>query len=166
MEIVSLHIMGNLCAKLRSLFRRVRGRPEDDTVDVEVADPVDEVGEVLVEDDDHEVHEEEDLDHTSTYHPSSPDVSQMSEEEQVQMATRLGLIEQLPTGNYMCSGSEKRRECVICLVEFHPGDPLRYLPCMHFYHAGCVDEWLVRSLTCPSCMEPADAAILVSFVTK
>ena len=87
--IVSLHIMGNICAKLRSLFRRIRSRrPEDDTVDVEVADPVEEGinegVEVLVGNDD--VHDEEDaLDHTSTYHPSSPDVSQMSEEEQVQV---------------------------------------------------------------------------------
>ena len=123
-----------------------------------------------LDDDDQDTHDEDGNqegggDHTSMYHPSSPDVSQMSEEEQVRMATRLGLIEQLPTGVYRGS-MEKRRECVICLVEFRSGDPLRYLPCMHFYHAACVDEWLVRSLTCPSCMEPADANLLVSFVTE
>ena len=79
------------------------------------------------------------------------------------MASRLGIIMQLPTGSYRASSSEKKRECVICLVEFRDGDALRYLPCMHYYHVGCVDDWLMRSLTCPSCMEPADSGILASF---
>lgn len=42
------------------------------------------------------------------------------------------------------------------------GDSIRYLPCMHQYHVHCVDNWLMRSLTCPSCCEPVDASLLLS----
>lgn len=46
------------------------------------------------------------------------------------------------------------------MIEFNVGDSVRYLPCMHTYHMECIDDWLMRSFTCPSCMEPVDAALL------
>ena len=46
------------------------------------------------------------------------------------------------------------------MIEFNVGDSVRYLPCMHIYHTECIDDWLMRSFTCPSCMEPVDAALL------
>ena len=46
------------------------------------------------------------------------------------------------------------------MIEFTVGDNVRYLPCMHTYHMECIDDWLMRSFTCPSCMEPVDAALL------
>ena len=55
--------------------------------------------------------------------------------------------------------------CVICMIEFVIGDRVRYLPCMHTYHTDCIDDWLMRSFTCPSCMEPVDAALLVTYET-
>lgn len=48
-------------------------------------------------------------------------------------------------------------QCAICLAEFVEGDYLRLLPCRHFFHTQCADEWLARpdvpdSLrTCPIC---------------
>ncbi|CAB1331922.1 unnamed protein product, partial [Coregonus sp. 'balchen'] len=64
-------------------------------------------------------------------------------------------------------GSEKKiRECVICMMDFVYGDPIRFLPCMHIYHMDCIDDWLMRSFTCPSCMEPVDAALLSSYETN
>ncbi|CAH1378335.1 hypothetical protein Zmor_002718 [Zophobas morio] len=101
------------------------------------------------------------------YHPSpsvTRSVAQLTEEEQVKIAKRIGLIQHLPTGMY--DGCKKARECVICMVEFLVGDALRYLPCMHTYHMSCIDDWLMRSLTCPSCMEPVDAALLTSYETN
>lgn len=101
------------------------------------------------------------------YHPSpsvTRSVGQLTEEEQVKIAKRIGLIQHLPTGTY--DGCKKARECVICMVEFIVGDKVRYLPCMHTYHMGCIDDWLMRSLTCPSCMEPVDAALLTSYETN
>lgn len=87
----------------------------------------------------------------------------MTEEEQVKIAQRMGLIQHLPTGSY--DGSKKNRECVICMIEFCIGDRVRYLPCVHTYHTECIDDWLMRSFTCPSCMEPVDAALLVTYET-
>jgi len=87
--------------------------------------------------------------------------SSLSEEEQIRMAQRLGLISHLPTGVF--DGTKKKRECVICMIELEIGDPIRFLPCMHIYHKDCIDDWLLRSFTCPSCMEPVDAALLSTF---
>lgn len=101
------------------------------------------------------------------YHPSpsvTRSVTQLTEEEQVKIAKRIGLIQHLPTGTY--DGCKKARECVICMIEFVVGDAVRYLPCMHTYHMACIDDWLMRSLTCPSCLEPVDAALLTSYETN
>ncbi|KAM8843489.1 RING finger protein 11-like [Synchiropus splendidus] len=91
---------------------------------------------------------------------------QLTEEEQICIAQRLGLIQHLPKGIFD-PGSDptdmKVRECVICMMDFEYGDPVRFLPCLHIYHADCIDAWLVRSFTCPSCMEPVDAALLSSY---
>lgn len=82
------------------------------------------------------------------------------------MAKRMGLIQHLPQGLYDGRGSDKKmRECVICMVDFVCGDPVRFLPCMHTYHQDCIDDWLMRSLTCPTCMEPVDAALLSTYQT-
>lgn len=106
--------------------------------------------------------------HMPIYHPS-PGVSrlanQLTEDEQIKIAQRLGLINHLPTGKY--DGTNKKaKECVICMNEFLFGEQLRYLPCMHTYHKECIDDWLMRSFTCPSCMEPVDAALLTTYQTS
>ncbi|XP_064845675.1 RING finger protein 11-like isoform X1 [Oncorhynchus masou masou] len=106
------------------------------------------------------------------YHPTPSQArmaSQLTEEEQVRIAQRIGLIHHLPKGVYDAGrdGSEKKiRECVICMTDFVYGDPIRFLPCMHIYHMDCIDDWLMRSFTCPSCMEPVDAALLSSYETN
>ncbi|WOL17122.1 RING-H2 finger protein ATL69 [Canna indica] len=42
--------------------------------------------------------------------------------------------------------------CPICLAEYEHGESLRRAPeCGHCFHAGCVDEWLRVSATCPLC---------------
>lgn len=53
------------------------------------------------------------------YHPSpsvTRSVTQLTEEEQIKIAKRIGLIQHLPTGKY--DGCKKIRECVICMGEF------------------------------------------------
>ncbi|KAJ3707650.1 hypothetical protein LUZ61_011355 [Rhynchospora tenuis] len=43
-------------------------------------------------------------------------------------------------------------ECSICLSEFKPGVHLRVLPvCHHGFHVRCIDKWLSRQSTCPTC---------------
>uniref|UniRef100_A0AAX7SNV1 RING finger protein 11 n=1 Tax=Astatotilapia calliptera TaxID=8154 RepID=A0AAX7SNV1_ASTCA len=110
--------------------------------------------------------------HVPVYHPTPSQtrlVTQLTEEEQIRIAQRIGLIQHLPKGVYDPGrdGSEKKiRECVICMMDFVYGDPIRFLPCMHIYHMDCIDDWLMRSFTCPSCMEPVDAALLSSYETN
>uniref|UniRef100_H9G7Q0 RING finger protein 11 n=1 Tax=Anolis carolinensis TaxID=28377 RepID=H9G7Q0_ANOCA len=106
------------------------------------------------------------------YHPTPSQTrlaTQLTEEEQIRIAQRIGLIQHLPKGIFD-PGSEpsekKIKECVICMLDFVYGDPIRFLPCLHIYHVHCIDDWLMRSFTCPSCMEPVDAALLSSYETN
>ncbi len=39
--------------------------------------------------------------------------------------------------------------CVICLDDMEAGQVVRRLPCMHAFHAKCIDSWLEKSNTCP-----------------
>lgn len=89
-------------------------------------------------------------------HPApgiSRPMSQLTEEEQVKIATRMGLISTLPLFKFDESKREKLTECIICMCEYEENEELRYLPCLHTYHRVCIDDWLMRSLTCPSCLE-------------
>lgn len=52
------------------------------------------------------------------------------------------------------------------MVEFEIDEEIRKLPCNHVYHLKCIDDWLLRSFTCPSCMEPVDSALLSAFTPK
>ena len=40
--------------------------------------------------------------------------------------------------------------------DFIPGELIRLLPCMHFYHIRCIDDWLMRAVTCPTCVQRVD----------
>ncbi|CAN0235783.1 unnamed protein product [Scytosiphon promiscuus] len=46
-------------------------------------------------------------------------------------------------------------DCAICLAGLEDGDVLRKLPCRHFFHRECVDEWLHLSVSCPLCKRSA-----------
>lgn len=42
--------------------------------------------------------------------------------------------------------------CSICLSTFAGEEDLRRLPCFHYFHIACVDNWLKNDKTvCPSC---------------
>ncbi|WCJ19137.1 RING/U-box superfamily protein [Euphorbia peplus] len=42
--------------------------------------------------------------------------------------------------------------CSICLAEYNDTDVLLLMPdCRHFFHFGCIDEWLKMHPTCPIC---------------
>ncbi|KAJ8559867.1 hypothetical protein K7X08_003925 [Anisodus acutangulus] len=42
-------------------------------------------------------------------------------------------------------------ECPICLEEFRMGNEVRGLPCAHYFHVECIDEWLRLNVKCPRC---------------
>ena len=45
-----------------------------------------------------------------------------------------------------------RATCAICLVDFEDGHLIRILPtCMHAFHVPCIDAWLSKHSSCPTC---------------
>ena len=72
-----------------------------------------------------------------------------------------GEISRLPTINYTPpredpsdpakAKEEARTRCLVCLEDFVPGETLRLLPCIHFFHAKCIDRWLGEKAECPVC---------------
>ncbi|CAH8552446.1 unnamed protein product [Schistosoma turkestanicum] len=90
-----------------------------------------------------------------TYHisPGLPILaSDLTEEEQIEIVKRIHMIQFLPLTNYMPMNKEKLQECIICMNDLKLGDEVRYLPCLHTYHRLCIDEWLMRSFSCPTCL--------------
>ncbi|KAG8053018.1 hypothetical protein GUJ93_ZPchr0001g30568 [Zizania palustris] len=62
-------------------------------------------------------------------------------------------IAALPKFEYHDTGDEcDRWECAICLCAVADGEEARQLPrCMHLFHRGCVDMWLMAHTSCPVC---------------
>ncbi|XP_074577578.1 RING-H2 finger protein ATL39-like [Curcuma longa] len=43
-------------------------------------------------------------------------------------------------------------DCVVCLSALQDGETVRALPgCTHVFHAPCIDSWLQKHSTCPTC---------------
>ncbi|ONI24393.1 hypothetical protein PRUPE_2G238100 [Prunus persica] len=47
--------------------------------------------------------------------------------------------------------SEDELTCSVCLEQVNVGELIRSLPCMHQFHASCIDPWLRQQGTCPVC---------------
>ncbi|MES1903655.1 MAG: E3 ubiquitin-protein ligase znrf3, partial [Paramarteilia canceri] len=45
--------------------------------------------------------------------------------------------------------SNESSSCSICLDKYEVGDKMKTIPCMHFFHSKCIDNWLLRDSTCP-----------------
>lgn len=93
--------------------------------------------------------------------------SDLTEDEQIQIVKRIHMLQFLPLTNYVPVNKEKLRECIICMNDLKLGDEVRYLPCLHTYHRICIDEWLMRSFSCPTCLlnlEP-DTSLTTTTVT-
>lgn len=51
--------------------------------------------------------------------------------------------------------------CSICLCDYEDQEDLRQLPCDHYFHKECVDEWLKLKRTCPLCKRDITESISV-----
>ena len=51
----------------------------------------------------------------------------------------------LPTKQYKVSEArdDSLKECSICMVDYEEEDSLRLLQCFHYFHATCIDRWLM-----------------------
>ncbi len=61
-------------------------------------------------------------------------------------------IERLPV--FVYSEESKEAQCAICLENFSEGEKLRAVPCLHRFHAKCIDHWLISKPVCPVCKFP------------
>jgi hypothetical protein len=46
---------------------------------------------------------------------------------------------------------DNNKECCICFLEHKVNDTVSRLPCGHFFHGECINEWLLKRCTCPIC---------------
>ncbi|KAI3429080.1 RING-type domain-containing protein [Psidium guajava] len=53
---------------------------------------------------------------------------------------------------------EDELTCSICLEQVNRGELVRSLPCLHQFHANCIDPWLRQQGTCPVCKFKLGAA--------
>jgi len=69
-------------------------------------------------------------------------------------------IQQMPTRVFIAAHLDvdeavvADRDCCICMEEYAEGSRLRRLPCMHEFHAACIDTWLTSktaAAACPVC---------------
>jgi hypothetical protein len=42
------------------------------------------------------------------------------------------------------------------MIIMQEGEPIKFLTCLHRYHAGCIDPWLYMKGTCPVCLMSID----------
>lgn len=42
-------------------------------------------------------------------------------------------------------------ECAICLEHYDEEDDIVVLPCHHYYHKDCLEEWIAHNGSCPMC---------------
>ncbi|KAM0889996.1 hypothetical protein ACQ4PT_027341 [Festuca glaucescens] len=64
-------------------------------------------------------------------------------------------LEQVQDGAAGGAGMWRRLRMATCLEQDAGQTCQRLRGCGHAFHAGCIDEWLKRSSTCPSCRTPA-----------
>eukprot|EP01100_Stratorugosa_tubuloviscum_P012776 TRINITY_DN6163_c0_g1_i1.p1 TRINITY_DN6163_c0_g1~~TRINITY_DN6163_c0_g1_i1.p1 ORF type:complete len:202 (+),score=42.75 TRINITY_DN6163_c0_g1_i1:21-626(+) len=57
------------------------------------------------------------------------------------------------------SEDSKEALCVVCLDNYEPTTLLRILPCSHSFHVACIDKWLKKCKTCPTCRHQLDQSI-------
>ncbi|KAK6931200.1 Zinc finger, RING-type [Dillenia turbinata] len=46
---------------------------------------------------------------------------------------------------------EEGGSCTVCLKDFQDGDKVKVMPCLHYYHCECIENWLKISHYCPIC---------------
>lgn len=60
-------------------------------------------------------------------------------------------IHRLPTQVFSADLRKPNSQCSICTEAYEVGELMRTLPCLHAFHAACIDRWLQQSTICPVC---------------
>jgi len=68
-------------------------------------------------------------------------------------------IAKLPSNKFCMSMAKGKDEndsgvkCLVCQFAYEEGETIRLLPCMHYFHHECVDQWLMAKDCCPYCRQ-------------
>ncbi|KAK2580027.1 hypothetical protein KPH14_012315 [Odynerus spinipes] len=62
-------------------------------------------------------------------------------------------IDAIPTTTVTQSQVDSKLQCSVCWEDFKLAEPVRQLPCQHFYHTPCIVPWLELHGTCPICRQ-------------
>ena len=70
--------------------------------------------------------------------------------------TPQALLARLARSQFSPDMHQGMKECIICQLEYSPGDRLVTLDCdeRHYFHEECIEEWLKRNGVCPICRKP------------
>lgn len=84
---------------------------------------------------------------------SIPDISGARElvSREAGKGTPPEVISSLTVLRFPWPGVDHNDTCAICFQEYQPGELIHKLPCDHYYHMACIDQWLSRDTTCPLC---------------
>lgn len=85
----------------------------------------------------------------------------MAEESEAGNPAQAADIDALPTRKLAGNDNMgEQNKCLICLEEFGDGDDVKTLPCLHFYHQKCIEQWLGTDNSCPVCKTPIGQAAM------
>ena len=56
-----------------------------------------------------------------------------------------------PSSSPTLPDDESASECSICLETYRSGQEVSILSCSHEYHSSCINEWTIKSRSCPIC---------------
>ncbi|XP_058099317.1 E3 ubiquitin-protein ligase SDIR1 isoform X2 [Magnolia sinica] len=79
--------------------------------------------------------------------PSGPP----SEGSSLQQASSSATMTEKKQPDGATKAPEDELTCSVCLEQVSMGELIRSLPCLHQFHANCIDPWLRQQGTCPVC---------------
>ncbi|KAI4299554.1 hypothetical protein L6164_033001 [Bauhinia variegata] len=83
------------------------------------------------------------------YKVSAPQIGSLM--QQPSSSTSAEKKQDTPSAVGSMKASDDELTCSVCLEQVNVGDLLRSLPCLHQFHANCIDPWLRQQGTCPVC---------------
>ncbi|CAN8259383.1 unnamed protein product [Cochlearia groenlandica] len=67
------------------------------------------------------------------------------------------VIQSIPIVDFDSKDLKDNVQCVVCLYDLVDGEKSKVLPtCNHWFHAYCIDSWLISHSTCPICRKRVD----------
>ncbi|KAJ5072902.1 hypothetical protein M0811_09348 [Anaeramoeba ignava] len=88
------------------------------------------------------------------------DPDAMNYQQLLNLGERIGRVErglddnginQLPVSKFDKNTAKGDLTCSICRCEYEDGEEIRRLPCLHYFHKDCIDQWIKSNPTCPIC---------------